>query len=116
MDDRRAERRGDQRTRERLSEIQAGYERWARITFRALVVIGVTLVATAFALGSLNHRNGQARNALCTLRADLAQRATQAETYLRDHPNGFPGVSVQTLRTSVENQRRTVEALASLDC
>lgn len=119
--------RRDQSTRDRLTDIQNGYERWARITFRALVVIAATLVATAGVLGFLiraNARRGDeirqqaamTAGALCSLRSDLEQRVRSTEDFLRDHPRGIPGIPVATLKTSLDGQRRTVNALGSLDC
>lgn len=54
--------------------------------------------------------------ALCTFRADVQTRAQQGEDFLRDHPEGFAGIPAATLRQSIDGQRRTVAALARLDC
>lgn len=54
--------------------------------------------------------------ALCTFRADLAQRAVTATQYLKDHPNGAPGIPAKTILEGISNQQRTILALKDLDC
>lgn len=57
------DRRSNRRVRDRLDAIQAGYERWARRTFRALLVIAATFVATAAGFSYLLHEIQQERAA-----------------------------------------------------
>lgn len=111
-----AERREDQTTRDRLDAIQDGYDRLRRITYRALIFFAITFVVTTAFVVQLIRQNSQANAALCTFRGDLQQRAIGAQDFLREHPDGIPGISAKALRTSIDNQRRTVDALASLDC
>lgn len=111
-----AEQRNDQDTRDRLTAIQLGYERWARRTFVALIVIGVTFVATAAVLYNLIEDNGRAADALCVLRSDLQVRVTSAEDFIRQHPEGIPGIPAATLKTSIVSQRQTIRALRDLNC
>lgn len=68
--------------------------------------------------------------ALCTFRGDLRDRREAAKdklarsrAFLRDHPDGIPGIEVGLLRTTVANDRlavrnlrRTISALSALDC
>jgi hypothetical protein len=54
--------------------------------------------------------------ALCTLRSDLEARVTGARQFLADHPQGVAGISALVLKTSIDNQQRTIDALASLEC
>lgn len=59
--------------------------------------------------------------ALCTFKSDLAQRASQMETLLAEHP-GDPvrvfGLSVprSQLVANLSNQQRSLKSLASLEC
>lgn len=56
------------------------------------------------------------RTALCGLRHDLEQRVAGGERFLREHPNGIPGIPAGTLRTSINGQVRTIMVLGVLDC
>lgn len=70
-----ADRRANRRVRERLDEIQRGYEKWARWSFRGLVVIAVALVATAGAFSYLLHeiQNERARAIKASCQRDNRQ-------------------------------------------
>ena len=58
----------------------------------------------------------QTRGALCALRADLERRSVTSRAFLREHPNGIPGISAKVIRDGIRNQERTVRALAGIDC
>ena len=128
------DRRSDTEGRDRLSEIQAGYERWTRRTFWALVVLGATFVATvgvdSYLIRENSQRAAQTRSiaaqsrtdsalthgALCSLRADLESRIVQAENqitqtvhYLASHPKGFPGVPAAVIKQNLNAQRQTLD-------
>ena len=55
-------------------------------------------------------------HALCALRDDVQSRVTQGNAFLKTHPNGFAGISAPTLKSSIDNSQRTVDALGSLKC
>lgn len=79
-------------------------------------VIALTISVVLFALIYVVPHVSQASDALCTFRADLQSRVTQTQDYLRLHPEGFPGVSPETMQTSLAGQVRTVASLSSLSC
>lgn len=54
--------------------------------------------------------------ALCALRGDLEQRIANAEQFLKDNPDGIPGLSAEAIQTSIDGQQRTVDALGILQC
>lgn len=97
-------------------------------TLRLLVVATVLLYVVLIAALALVYRDAATKrrelaavtesttSALCTLRADLQRRVTQGDAFLLEHPHGIPGVPVETFRTSLEGQRRTVHALSTLKC
>jgi hypothetical protein len=86
-----------------------------------LIVLMMTLVIIGYT-DSANQRDAirqtslQSHNALCSFVADLQGRVASAEDFLREHPNGIPGLSVEAIRTSIENQKQTIEALSNLKC
>jgi hypothetical protein len=57
-----------------------------------------------------------ANSALCTLRSDLELRIEDARIFLDEHPDGIPGIPAATLVQSIANQKRTIDALSSLQC
>lgn len=96
---------------------RAGGLRLIRIV---LVCVAVGLVVNS-AGGVLLYIQAQSQasqttDALCALRRDMQVRVESSLTFLRDHPNGIPGINAQTIRTGVENQVRTIRALSSIDC
>lgn len=58
----------------------------------------------------------QAHHVLCVVKSDYRQRLLDGEQFLRDHPNGIPGIPKAVIQNSVFNQRRTYEAMGSLSC
>lgn len=61
-------------------------------------------------------RSVQTTMALCTLRDDLQRRVDQSTAFLKEHPNGIPGIPRETFLQGVKNQRSTIDALNALDC
>lgn len=54
--------------------------------------------------------------ALCIFRDDLETRVKSAQQFLRDNPDGIPGISPELLQQSIDNQQRTILALQLLNC
>jgi hypothetical protein len=54
--------------------------------------------------------------ALCALRDDVERRVQSSQNFLAEHPNGIPGIPARTLRDSINNQQRTIDALSILKC
>lgn len=55
-------------------------------------------------------------SALCALRGDLQTRINTSERFLADHPQGIPGISAASIRSSINGQRHTIAALSPLNC
>jgi uncharacterized protein (DUF1786 family) len=58
----------------------------------------------------------QTTTALCTLRADLERRVEVSREFLEKNPDGIPGITAETIQQGIDNQQRTIGALASLNC
>lgn len=54
--------------------------------------------------------------ALCVLRDDLQIRVDAAVQFLKDNPDGIPGIPPQQIQDSIDNQQRTILALSLLHC
>lgn len=91
-----------------------------RLIRRVVIVLSI-VVAVNVALGAVSFvRIGtvasDSNNALCALRGDLERRVASSEQFLRENPNGIPGISAKVIRDGMTNQRRTIAALSRLDC
>lgn len=105
----RNRRAGDRRGATVASELRRSVRVLSAATLGlfAVVVIAVILVR-ADAM--------QSRDALCAFRGDLAERVAGSEQFLKEHPDGFAGITAATIRNGLTNQKATVRSLAGLNC
>lgn len=91
-------------------------ERLRRFFTRVLVIfafLGLTVSVEAY----FTWKTAQAsKDGLCAIRQDSERRVTLGEQFLKNNPNGIPGISIDSLRRSVANAKETVESLSSLNC
>lgn len=88
-----------------------------RTSLRRLALATIFLYVILIAAGLKVYLDQRSTTkALCTLRADLSQRVADSLEFLRDHPDGIPGVPVKTLVDSITNQQQTIRSLSDLDC
>jgi hypothetical protein len=95
--------------------------RWVEIATVILTVLMMALVILGYAdstsqRDAIKQTAAQSHTALCSFVADLEQRVESSEEFLDEHPNGIPGLSVEVIRTSLANQRQTIESLSDLKC
>lgn len=91
-------------------------ERLHRFFFRVLVifaVLGVTVSATAYFTWSTAK---ESKDGLCAIRQDAERRVVLGNEFLKDHPEGFAGISAASLRRSIQNSQETIDSLSNLDC
>ncbi len=81
-----------------------------RVSKLQLVYLAAVLAVVLFGL-LLFIRAAEARNALCVLQGDFRHRANETRTYIRNHPEGFGGISTGTLLNSASNQDKTADLL-----
>lgn len=82
----------------------------------ALIGFIACLVIVAGTIGYVARESARTTHALCALRGDLETRINASTAYLKEHPEGIPGVSPKLIRDGIANQKRTVHALRSLSC
>lgn len=86
-------------------------------TLRRLVIATVVLYLAMIGTGYYVYTVAQGNTeGLCALRNDAQSRVDQTELFLKENPKGIPGVSLQQLKRSTENSKRTVQALKSVRC
>lgn len=81
-----------------------------------IIVIVVGFVVIAKQGSDLRAETDSTNAALCSFKNDLQSRVDQTETYLADHPEGFPGVPKGSLEASLKGQQSTLKSLSQLDC
>lgn len=85
-----------------------------RRMLRILIALTVVLYVALSGLCTFVWITSEAsRHALCTLRADLQDRAGQAQQYLDHHPTG---VLSDAIRAASDGQQRTIKALGGIRC
>lgn len=103
-----------------MDRVSIGPVKGLRIAVAAFVIsLVLSLVVIAGGGYLLTHRSQEAsetHEAVCALSEDLEARTKAAKDFLRDHPHGIPGVPPATLRQSITNQERSVDALSILSC
>lgn len=86
--------------------------------------LSIVLVTGIGFLDSVKQKNAIAevslnnRAALCAFRSDLERRVETTKKFLRrnDDPEPIPGVTRNSIRTTLRNQQRTLVSFRSLDC
>lgn len=88
-----------------------------RKTLKRLVWATVVLYLCLAAVVIKVYLDGKSTTeSLCAFRTDLVQRVVQSNQFLKEHPNGTPGIPVKTITDSITNQTRTVLSLKDISC
>lgn len=96
--------------------LEDSVRRLIRYSIVLYVVVGLLCIGMVAVIVKTVGDAHQTRDALCTLRSDLEVRVASSRKFLDDHPNGIPGVPVETIREGIRNQDRTIHALDSINC
>ena len=106
------------------TSISGELNRGLRVLTVATVVLYLVL-ATIGVVGYLDgaHRRAEiakvaleTHSALCVFVDDLERRVETSEQFLKDNPDGIPGISNETIQTSINNQLLTIDSLRGLGC
>lgn len=76
-------------------------------------LLGLTVSATVYYVYVTSADNTEA---LCAIRHDAERRVAFGEEFLKENPNGIPGISADSLRRSTANSKQTVRSLSNLSC
>jgi hypothetical protein len=103
-----------------VDRVQVGPVRGVKIAVAAFalsVVLFAAVVGMAIYIFSGKTTEGtETHDAICALTADLEERTTASKVFLAEHPNGAFGIPASTIRDSVRNQERTIDALSVVSC
>lgn len=87
------------------------------MAFILLTLISTFSARLAYKAGDDGKKHAQqATAALCALRDDLQTRVDTGQDFLKAHPRGAFGLSPATISTTLDGQRRTINALSVLRC
>lgn len=75
--------------------------------------LGLTCSVLGYYVVKISDDNKQA---LCAQKTTAQTQAKQTEEFIKDNPNGIPGISRAVLERSKTNAQRTVKSLESVDC
>jgi CHASE1-domain containing sensor protein len=99
-----------------------------RTALRRLVVATVVVYTALAGLGGYVYVNAVTQRAsiartvdstttaLCALVNDLETRIQTSRAFLKENPDGIPGITPKIIRDGIKNQQRTIDALAPLKC
>jgi len=92
------------------------------LSFIILLSVGVSAVmfTQTYRLGQdsarFQERTKEAHAALCAFKVDLEKRHANGLEFLREHPNGIPGITAAELQRAINTQKATLDALGILNC
>lgn len=113
-----AEERSDDRAAavDRAIDLQAALRRLTLLTVTLVLLLAGLGTYVYVRLSDLADKGARAHSAVCVLRADEIRRVTEAQKFIADHPDGFAGITVTSLQSTILSQERTITALAVADC
>jgi hypothetical protein len=91
--------------------------KWWRRALTAWILIFTVVVIWQVGQNREHAKEGQqAREAICALKGDLSRRIDASRQFLKERPNGVPGIPPATIKQSIDNQQQTLDALGSVKC
>jgi hypothetical protein len=103
-----------------MDRVRVGPVKGLKIAIAAFVLSVFLFVVVVGGAGYLlthkSEEGSETHKAVCALIADLEVRTEGTRRFLDDHPNGIPGIPASTLRESLQNQERTIDALSVVSC
>lgn len=91
-------------------------DRLHRFFVKVLIIfalLGFTVAGSVVYVYTTTENN---KEALCAYQADLEQRITTGEQFLRDNPRGIPGIPAPTIRASLDNLKQALGAFSIVNC
>jgi hypothetical protein len=85
--------------------------RWLNVV--AYLALSLALLAGVYRVETTTRAT---HSALCAFKVDLERRVQAGEEFLAENPEGVPGISRESIQRSLDSQKSTLLALASLDC
>lgn len=103
-----------------MDRVSVGPVKGLRIAVAAFVLSVVLFLGVAggsiYLLTSKSNEGSETHDAICALTADLEARTEASRRFLDAHPHGIFGIPAATIRESLQNQERTIDALSVVSC
>lgn len=95
-------------------DVAKSLRRTLRVLIVATLVLYIIMISFMIWTWSTGHTS---KNALCAIRLNAQVQLDQGKEFLKDHPNGLPGLaSPDDLQNNIDNYSATVTALSNLNC
>jgi hypothetical protein len=97
---------------------------WLTAGICFLIVFSISVMGVLVWQANKASQNAQAlekvatetHDALCAFKFDLKKRHDNGVQFLKENPNGIPGISAAQIKQSLGNQQDTLDSLEPLDC
>lgn len=90
-----------------------------RRSLRRLVIATVVLFIAFGGVAAYSYKvANDNRQAVCNLRTDLQERVVSSEKFVTEHPDAIKklGFTITQVQKEIDNQNRTLKALAIVSC
>lgn len=87
-----------------------------RFFVRVLIIFAILGFTVAGSVVYVYTTSENSKKALCAYQADLKQRIVSGEQFLKDNPNGIPGIPAPTIRAGLDNQKQALKSFAIVNC
>lgn len=88
-----------------------------RSTLRGIVIATVILYIALIGAGAYVYAEDHTtQQSICALRGDLETRVHEGKVFLVEHPKGFGSITAHQIQESINNEKRTIDALSDLAC
>jgi hypothetical protein len=95
------------------TQIKSGLK-WLR---RATVVLYLAVIGvTGYGYVTLQNVVADNKQALCAFRDNIERAAEDSEEFLRENPDGIPGLTPKVIQAGIDRQGDALKALSGLDC
>lgn len=102
--------------KENKSALKSAFNRLVAATI-ALYLVLAGLATFAYVSNQHRIQDGKdAHTAICVLKLDLERRVKEGEQFIKERPNGIPGVPITAFKRSIAGQKATIKALAKASC
>jgi hypothetical protein len=85
--------------------------------YAALIGVGTYgYVSRSHDLAKINQVTTTTKTALCLFRENIEKQVDTSEEFLKNNPDGIPGLPAATIQASIDRQKDTLKALDILEC
>lgn len=95
------------------SDVAAQIFRRLNILIITTVILFVALLGMGVYVYSVTRNNTRA---LCAIKLDATRRVSETQEFLKEHPEGIPGLEPEILKRGIDTAKAQVKALSDVSC